>query len=59
MFRNTAQHLIEQYQNQNDLGAIINFVYQGVNETGNPNITKIGIDILKEAGKYDPNKTAK
>jgi hypothetical protein len=35
------------------------FRYQGVNETGNPNITKIGIDILKEVGKYDPNKTAK
>jgi hypothetical protein len=49
----------EKYQNQNDLGAIINFVYQGVNETGNPEITKIGIDILKWEGKYDPDKAAK
>ena len=45
-----------QYQNQNDLGAIINFVFQGVNETGNKEITSIGILILKEAGMYDSKK---
>jgi RHS repeat-associated protein len=44
------------YQNQNDLGAIINFVYQGINTTDNPDITNIGIDILKAKGIYDPDK---
>jgi len=42
-----------QYINLNDLGAIINFVFQGVNETGNQNITIIGANILKNIGKYD------
>jgi RHS repeat-associated protein len=46
----------EQYQNQNDLGAIINFVYQGINETDNQDITNIGINILKEEKIYDPEK---
>jgi len=43
-----------QYQNNNDLGAIINFVFQGVNNTGNPSITTIGIDILERIERYDP-----
>jgi hypothetical protein len=49
------KHLIdlvpEKYGNTNDSGAIINFVYRGVNATGNPDITKIAIDILKKSKK--------
>jgi len=44
------------YQNQNDLGAIINYVYQGINETGNSEISEIGNKILKAEGTYDPNR---
>jgi hypothetical protein len=43
----------EQYQNANDLGAITNFVFQGVNDTGNQDFTKIGTDILNRIGRYD------
>jgi hypothetical protein len=42
-----------QYQNNNDIGAIVNFVFQGVNDTGNKDITKIGTDILKSINRYD------
>jgi len=41
------------YQNLDDLGAITNFVFQGENNTGNPDITKIGTQILKAKGRYD------
>jgi hypothetical protein len=43
------------YQNANDIGAIVNYVFQGVNDTGNSDITKIGTEILKKAGRYDTN----
>ncbi len=61
VLRAKANNLIPaQYQNQNDLGAIINFVFQGINETGNKEITEIGIKILKAEGLYDQKKiTAK
>ena len=42
-----------QYQNNNDIGAIVNFVFQGINNTGNQNITTIGTDILKAIRRYD------
>ena len=42
-----------QYQNTNDMGAITNFVFQGVNDTGNSDITTIGTNILKSIGRYD------
>jgi hypothetical protein len=41
------------YLNQNDLGAIINYVFQGINETGNQNISVIGNEILRKIGRYD------
>jgi len=41
------------YQNINDLGAIINFVFQGINDTGDPGITEIGIFLLKRVTRYD------
>ncbi len=41
------------YQNENDIGAIINFVFQGENKTGNPDISRIGTDILKKEKRYD------
>ena len=44
-----------QYQNKDDMGAITNFVFQGVNDTGNQDITTIGTDILKSMGRYDKN----
>jgi RHS repeat-associated protein len=50
-------NLVDQkYRNASDLSTIANFVYQGVNNTGNQDITNIGINILKSVGKYDPNK---
>ena len=49
-----------QYLNQNDLGTIVNFVFQGENNTGNSDITQIGTNILKNIGKYDTQtKTVK
>ena len=41
-----------QYQNKNDLGAITNFVFQGINNTGNQDITLIGTNILKLSKNY-------
>jgi hypothetical protein len=43
------------YQNANDLGAITNFVFQGVNDTGNQDFTRIGIFILRSVERYDSN----
>jgi len=37
----------------NDIGSIVNVVFQGVNDTGNPNITTIGNSILERFGRYD------
>jgi RHS repeat-associated protein len=42
-----------QYQNLDDLGAITNFVFQGINNTNNQDITKIGTNILMKMGRYD------
>jgi hypothetical protein len=42
-----------QYLNLNDLGAIVNFVFQGINDTGNQDITRIGTLILRNNGRYD------
>lgn len=36
-----------------DIGAITNFVFQGVNNTGNQDISRIGTDILKRQNRYD------
>jgi len=44
------------YQNPEDLSIILNFVFQGVNDTGNEDITNIGTNILNEVGKYDEKK---
>jgi hypothetical protein len=41
------------YQNTNDIGAITNYVFQGVNSTDNPDITTIGTNILIQAKRYD------
>ena len=41
------------YQNTNDIGAIVNFVFQGENITRDPKISQIGTDILKKIGRYD------
>ena len=35
------------------MGAIINYVFQGVNTTKEQNITRIGQMILKKEGRYD------
>ena len=40
-------------QNINNTGAIQNFVFQGVNNTGNQDITVMGTYILKFIGRYD------
>ena len=42
-----------QYLDKNNLGAIINYVFQGQNSTGDKMITKIGNAILKYIGRYD------
>jgi hypothetical protein len=44
-----------QYINKNDLGAIVNFVFQGINDTGNQEISTIGSRILRSINKYDSN----
>ena len=42
------------YRNNEDItGAIINYVFQGEKTTKDKNITRIGQQILKKAGRYD------
>ena len=36
----------EKYKNEKDLSAIINFIFQGVNDTGNTEISEIGMNII-------------
>ena len=52
---NSHMGLIPQkYKESNDkLGAIVNYVFQGVNTTKEQNITKISQQILKKVGRYD------
>lgn len=38
------------------MGAIINYVFQGVNNTGNKEIENIGNQILFNTGRYDESK---
>ena len=40
-------------ENKDKMGAIINYVFQGVNTTKEQNITRIGQMILKKEGRYD------
>ena len=44
----------QKYKESNDkLGAIVNYVFQGVNTTKEQNITKISQQMLKKVGRYD------
>lgn len=46
-----------EYRNFDNMSNILNFMLQGVNNSGDANIEKIAIDILKEVGEYqDPNE---
>ena len=38
------------------MGAIINYVFQGVNNTGNKEIENIGNQILFSTGRYDESE---
>ena len=42
--------------NVNMMGAIINYVFQGINTTQNKDVTKIGNQILYNVGRYDNDK---
>ena len=44
------------YRNVNDLGAITNFIFQGENNTGNRDITNIGIEVIKLSKHYEKTK---
>ena len=47
----------DDYKNDIDvMGAIINYVFQGVNNTGNKEIENIGNQILFNTGRYDESK---
>jgi len=46
----------QKYLTPDGLSAITNVVYQGINVTKDPTILKIGIQILKNNGIYDPAK---
>jgi RHS repeat-associated protein len=46
----------ERYQNQNDIGAIMNVILQGENKTDNPEIYKIGMKIYNTIS--NPNNTS-
>ena len=37
-------------QNTKSINAIINFIYQGINDTGDPKVEEIGLDILRRKG---------
>lgn len=43
----------QKYCNENDLGAIANYVFQGKNSTRDKNIQILGNQILKRMGRYD------
>ena len=44
----------DQYKdNANIIGAIVNYVFQGVNSTKNKDVEKIGKNILSKIGRYD------
>ncbi|MCR5696500.1 MAG: hypothetical protein K6G73_05930 [Marinilabiliaceae bacterium] len=44
----------QKYKESNDkLGAIVNYVFQGVNISKDQNITRIGQQILNKVGRYD------
>ena len=43
------------YRDKHNLGAIINYVFQGENSTGDQRISEFGKLILKANGRYDKN----
>lgn len=43
----------EYRESEDKMGAIINYVFQGEKTTKDKNITRIGQQILKKAGRYD------
>ena len=43
----------EEFRNDDKMGAIVNYVFQGENSTGNKEITRIGKQILQKMERYD------
>ena len=43
----------EEFRNDDKMGAIVNYVFQGENSTGDKEITRIGKQILQKMERYD------
>ena len=43
----------EEFRNDDKMGAIVNYVFQGENSTGDKEITRIGMQILQKMERYD------
>ena len=43
----------EKFRNDDKMGAIVNYVFQGENSTGDKEITRIGKQILQKMERYD------